>query len=66
MTNSTLQSQKDLEKELIKKYRDIDRKGIASVYWNEVLDIIKYLEIKEEYEKCQDLWTYYLEMTSGK
>ena len=54
------------EKEWIKKYNDVDKRGIASVYWKEVLDILKYLEYKEEYEKCQDLWDYYKHMTDGK
>lgn len=52
------------EKEWIKKYKDVDKRGIASVYWNEVLEIIKYLEYKEEYERCQDLWDYYKTMTT--
>ena len=47
------------EKDWIQKYNDVDRRGIASVYWKEVLDIIKYLEYREEYEKCQVLWDYY-------
>ena len=47
------------EKDLLKKYKDIDKKGIQSAYWEDVLDVIKWLEKNEEYEKCQDLWDYY-------
>lgn len=54
------------EKEWQKKYKDVEKRGIASVYWKEILQIIKYLEHKEEYEKCQDLWDYYKQMTDGK
>jgi hypothetical protein len=53
------------EREWVKKYKDVDKKGVISVYWKEILEIIKYLERKEEYEKCQDLWDYYKSM-SGK
>jgi hypothetical protein len=53
------------EREWVKKYKDVDKKGVTSVYWKEILEIIKYLERKEEYEKCQDLWDYYKSM-SGK
>jgi hypothetical protein len=53
------------EREWTRKYKDVDKKGITSVYWKEVLDIIKYLESKEEYEKCQDLWSYYQEITGN-
>ena len=53
------------EREWTRKYKDVDKKGITSTYWNEVLDIIKYLESKEEYEKCQDLWDYYQEITGN-
>lgn len=52
------------EKGWIQKYNDVDRRGIASVYWKEVLDIIKYLEYREEYEKCQVLWDYYQSIMS--
>lgn len=52
------------EKAWIQKYNDVDRRGIASVYWKEVLDIIKYLEYREEYEKCQVLWDYYQSIMS--
>lgn len=55
-----------LEKEWQKKAKDVEKRGIASTYWKEVLDIIKYLESKEEYERCQDLWDYYKQMTGGK
>jgi hypothetical protein len=53
------------EREWVKKYKDVDKKGVTSVYWKEILEIIKYLEKKEEYEKCQDLWDYY-QSISGK
>jgi hypothetical protein len=53
------------EREWVKKYKDVDKKGVTSVYWKEILEIIKYLERTEEYEKCQDLWDYYKSM-SGK
>lgn len=52
------------DKELLKKYRDLEKRGISSVYWKEVRDVIKELEIREEYEKCQDLWEY-LQMMGG-
>ena len=54
------------EEEWMKKYRDVDIKGITSIYWPEILKIIKFLEGKEEYEKCQELWEYYKEMTGEK
>jgi hypothetical protein len=63
MTNSLLERENAHEREWIKKYNDVNKKGITSVYWNEILDIIKYLESKEEYEKCQDLWEYYQSIT---
>ena len=53
------------EEEGIKKYKDIDTRGITSIYWPEILDVIKFLEKREEYEKCQDLWQYYLDVTGG-
>ena len=53
------------EEEWIKKYKDIDTRGITSIYWPEILDVIKFLEKREEYEKCQDLWQYYLDVTGG-
>lgn len=61
--NSVTERDGDQEKEWAKKYGDVYKKGITSIYWNEILEIIKYLERKEEYEKCQDLWNYYSEMT---
>ena len=64
MTNSLPEKEAGQEREWIKKYNDVYKKGIASVYWNEILIIIKYLESKEEYEKCQDLWEYYQSITS--
>lgn len=51
------------EKEMEKKCRDIEKKGIASVHWSEILEIIKWLETKEYYERCQELWEYYKEIT---
>jgi hypothetical protein len=54
------------EKEWMKKYRDVDKKGITSIYWPEVLQIIKFLEKREDYEKCQELWDYYVEVTGEK
>ncbi|CAB4219131.1 hypothetical protein UFOVP1604_214 [uncultured Caudovirales phage] len=50
----------------IKKYKDIDRKGVTSTHWKEVLDVIGYLEYKENYEGCQELWDYYKEITNGR
>jgi hypothetical protein len=50
----------------MKKYRDVDKKGITSIYWPEVLQIIKFLEKREDYEKCQELWDYYVEVTGEK
>lgn len=49
--------------ELLRKYNSLSKKGITSVYWGEILDIISELEQLEEYEKCNDLWTYYIKMT---
>lgn len=54
------------EKEWQKKAKDVEKRGIASIYWKEILAIIKYLEYKEEYERCQDLWDYYKQMANGK
>lgn len=53
----------DQEKEWNEKYQDVKEMGITSVHWAQILQIIKYLEGKEEYEKCQVLWTYYLKVT---
>lgn len=49
------------ENEMTKKYLDVYKKGIVSRHWKETLTIIKWLESREEYEKCDDLWKYYLE-----
>jgi hypothetical protein len=49
----------DQEKDFYKKYKDIDKLGVNSKHWTEVLEVIKFLETKEEYEKCQELWEYY-------
>jgi hypothetical protein len=46
-----------------KKCNDLEKRGIASPYWSEILEIIKWLETIEEYETCQDLWEYYENMT---
>ena len=54
----------NIDKELLKKYKDLEKRGISSVYWREVRDVIKDLEIREEYEKCQELWEY-LQMMGG-
>jgi hypothetical protein len=54
------------EEAWIKKYKDIDRKGVTSTYWKEVLEVIGYLEYKENYEGCQELWDYYKEITNGR
>lgn len=51
--------------EMRKKCRDLEKRGISSPYWSEILDVIKWLEDLEEYETCQDLWDYY-EMMTGK
>jgi hypothetical protein len=50
-----------IESEWQKKHRDVYKKGINSRFWPEILDIIKWLESKEEYEKCDELWKYYQE-----
>jgi hypothetical protein len=34
-----------------KKCSDLQKRGIASPYWSEILDVIKWLEDLEEYEK---------------
>lgn len=44
-----------------RKYKDVYKKGINSKFWPEILAIIKWLEKREEYEKCDDLWKYYKE-----
>jgi len=49
------------EREWQTKYKDVYKKGINSKYWPEILTIIKWLESREEYEKCDDLWKYYQE-----
>jgi len=54
------------EREWMKKYKDVDKKGITSTYWPEVLEIIKFLEKREAYELCQELWEYYKEVTGEK
>lgn len=51
--------------EMRKKCRDLEKRGIASPYWSEILDVIKWLEDLEEYETCQDLWDYYVMMTGN-
>lgn len=51
------------EKEMEKKCRDIEKRGISSVHWPDILEIIKWLEAKEHYERCQDLWEYYKKIT---
>jgi hypothetical protein len=51
------------EKDLEKKCRDIEKKGIDSAHWPEILEIIKWLETKEYYERCQELWEYYKKIT---
>lgn len=63
--SSLLEMDGDQEKDWKRKYEDVNHNGVASIYWPEVLNILKYLETKEEYEKCQFLWTYYRE-TIGK
>jgi hypothetical protein len=50
----------------LKKYRDVYTKGVTSRFWPEILDIIKWLESKEEYEKCDELWKYYQENKTEK
>ena len=49
-----------------KKHKDVYKKGINSRFWPEVLSIIKWLESKEEYEKCDELWKYYQENKEEK
>lgn len=56
---------KEVTDELLKKYADLNKKGITSAYWAEILEVIKDLEKFEEYEKCNELWTYYIK-TTGK
>jgi len=51
--------------EMRKKCKDLEKRGIASPYWSEILEIIKWLEGLEEYETCQDLWEYYENMTGN-
>jgi hypothetical protein len=50
----------------IKKAKDLDSKGITSTYWPEVLSVIGYLEYKENYESCQQLWQYYTDISGDK
>jgi hypothetical protein len=52
-----------IENGWLKKYRDVYLKGRNSRFWPEILQIIGWLESKEEYEKCDDLWKYYLDQT---
>jgi len=54
------------ESEWRKKHRDVYKKGVNSRFWPEILDIIKWLEKQEEYEKCEDLWQYYQEHKKEK
>lgn len=54
---------KEATDELLKKYNSINKKGITSVYWGEILTVISELEKLEEYEKCNELWTYYIKIT---
>ena len=61
----TTSDREDQDKDWYRKYKDIDKRGINSPYWKEVLNVIKFLEKKEEYEKCQDLWDYYNHMGGG-
>jgi len=42
-----------------KKYEDLVDRGIASTYWKEILDVIKYFSSKDDFEKCQVLYDYY-------
>jgi hypothetical protein len=56
-------AQGNYDAEMRKKCNDLEKRGIASPYWSEILEIIKWLETIEEYETCQDLWEYYENMT---
>ena len=51
--------------EMRKKCKDLEKRGIASPYWSEILIVIKWLEDLEEYETCQELWEYYETMTGN-
>lgn len=42
-----------------KKYDDLVDLGIASTYWKEILDVIKYFSSIDDFEKCQVLYDYY-------
>lgn len=44
--------------ELEKIYQDIDKYGYNSKYWSRIDEVIHWLESKEEYEKCADLYDY--------
>jgi hypothetical protein len=55
-----------IENEWQKKHKDVYKKGINSRFWPEILDIIKWLEGKEAYEQCDELWKYYQEHKTEK
>lgn len=44
--------------EMEKIYRDLDKYGYNSKHWSKIDEVIRWLESKEEYEKCADLYDY--------
>jgi hypothetical protein len=47
-----------LDTEMEKIYRDLNKYGYNSKYWSKIDDVIRWLESREEYEKCADLYDY--------
>jgi len=56
---------KDLNLELILKYRDLLNNSTSSKYWVDILPIIKEFQKLENYEYCQVLWYYYTRSITG-
>lgn len=46
------------DSEFEKIYLDIDKYGYNSKYWSRIDEVIQWLESREEYEKCADLYDY--------
>jgi acyl-ACP thioesterase len=44
--------------EMEKIYQDLDKYGYNSKYWSKIDEVISWLESREEYEKCADLYDY--------
>jgi hypothetical protein len=46
------------DEEMEKIYKDLDKYGYNSKYWSKIDEVILWLESREEYEKCADLYDY--------